>query len=131
MTISHIIETKLIPKKMCRNSGMVHFAEINQVPPSYSMMKHIERVATPKLSPRNCLRYLETTLNIGGRVVGLTIYVRYCSSKSDFDKLDIDKLETGPVNLSKLNDVVENGRILLTLYDFKILRLSWKILMIT
>ena len=41
---------------------MVHLVEINQVPPAYSMLQYIGRVATPKLVPRNCLRYLQTTL---------------------------------------------------------------------
>ena len=44
---------------------MVHFAEINQVPPPYSMSQFIGRIATPKLVPRNCLRYLQTTLIMG------------------------------------------------------------------
>ena len=41
---------------------MVLFAEINQAPSPYSMLQHIGKVATPKLVPRNCLRYLQTTL---------------------------------------------------------------------
>ena len=41
---------------------MDHFAEINQSPSPYSMLQHIDRVATPKLVPRNCPRYLQTTL---------------------------------------------------------------------
>ena len=45
---------------------MVHFAEINQAPPPYSMLQYIGRVATPKLVPRNCLRYLQTTLIMEG-----------------------------------------------------------------
>ena len=45
---------------------MVHFAEINQAPPPYSMLQYIGRVATPKLVSRNCLRYLQTTLIMGG-----------------------------------------------------------------
>ena len=44
---------------------MVHLAEINQVPPPYSMLQYIGRVATPKLVPRNCLRYLQKTLIMG------------------------------------------------------------------
>ena len=59
---------------------MVHLAEINQAPSPYSMLQHIGRVATLKLVPRNCLRYLQTTLIIGGKGIGLRIYVRYCSS---------------------------------------------------
>ena len=45
---------------------MVHFAKINQAPPPYSMLQYIGRVATPKLVSRNCLRYLQTTLIMGG-----------------------------------------------------------------
>ena len=52
---------------MYGNSGMVHFAEINQVPSLYSMLQDIRRVATPKLVPRNCIRYLQITLIMGGR----------------------------------------------------------------
>ena len=37
---------------------MIHFAEINQLPSPYSMLQDIGRVATPKLIPRNCLRYI-------------------------------------------------------------------------
>ena len=56
--------------KFCENSGMVHFVEINQAPSPYSMFQYIGRVATPKLVPRNCLRYLQTTLIMeGGGVV--------------------------------------------------------------
>ena len=58
--------------KIYGNSGMVHFAEINQVPSPYSMLKHIGRVATPKFVPRNFLRYLQTELIMGGG--GLTIF---------------------------------------------------------
>ena len=32
----------------------------------YSMLQYIGRVATPKLVSRNCLRYLQTTLIMGG-----------------------------------------------------------------
>ena len=34
-------------------------------PPPYSMLQNIGRVATPKFVPRNCLRYLQTTLIMG------------------------------------------------------------------
>ena len=44
---------------------MIHFAEINQVPPVYSMLQYIGRVATPKLVPSNCLRYFQAILIIG------------------------------------------------------------------
>ena len=55
-----------MPGKIYENSGMIHFAEINQAPSPYSMLQHIERVATLKLVPRTCLRYLQGTLIIGG-----------------------------------------------------------------
>ena len=45
---------------------MVDFADINQAPSPYSMLQDIGRVATPKLVSRNCLRYLQTTLIMGG-----------------------------------------------------------------
>ena len=49
---------------------MVHFAEINQAPPPYSMLQYIGRGAIPKLVPRNFLRYLQTTLiMLGGELV--------------------------------------------------------------
>ena len=41
---------------------MVNFAKINEAPSPYSMLQHIERVATAKLVTKNCLQYLETTL---------------------------------------------------------------------
>ena len=61
---------------------MVHFANINQTPSPYSMLQHTGRVAKPKLAPRNCLRYLKTTLILGGGGwgVGLRIHLRYCRS---------------------------------------------------
>ena len=57
---------------------MVHFAEINQALLSYSMLQDIVKVATLKLVSRNCLRYLQTTLIMGGRGIGLRIYEKYC-----------------------------------------------------
>ena len=53
-------------QKISGNSGMVHFGEINQAPLPYSMLQYSGRVATPKPAPRNCLRYLQTTLILGG-----------------------------------------------------------------
>ena len=61
-----MIETKSIPGKIYGNSGMVHFADINQSPSPYSMLQDFDRVATPKLVSRNCRRYLQTTLIMGG-----------------------------------------------------------------
>ena len=63
--LTKIIETNSIPEKISGDSGMAHFAEINQDLPPYSMLQHIGRVATLKLVPRNCLRYLQTTLIMG------------------------------------------------------------------
>ena len=49
---------------------MVHFVEINQAPSPYSMLQQTGRVATQKLVPRTCLRYLQTTLiMVGGGLV--------------------------------------------------------------
>ena len=45
---------------------------------TYSMLQHIGRVATPKITPRNFLRYLQTTLIIGRRENGPRLSVRYC-----------------------------------------------------
>ena len=58
--VTKIIETKSIPEKIYGNSGMVFFAEINQAPSPDSLLQDIRRVATPKLVPRNCFRYLQT-----------------------------------------------------------------------
>ena len=44
---------------------MVHFVEINHALSLYSMLQHTGRVATPKIVPRNCLRYLQKTLGAG------------------------------------------------------------------
>ena len=41
---------------LCRNKSGPSF---------YSMLQYIGRVATPKLVPANCLRYLQTTLIMG------------------------------------------------------------------
>ena len=56
---------------------MIHFTEINQAPPLYSMLQDTERVATRKLAPENCLR--NNIYNLW-RGVGFRIYVRYCKS---------------------------------------------------
>ena len=64
--LAEIVETKSIPGKIYGNSGMIHFAEINQVSSPYSMLQHIGRVTTPKLVSGHCLRYLQTTLIMGG-----------------------------------------------------------------
>ena len=45
---------------------MALFAEINQTPSPYSILQDIGRVTTPKLVPRTCLRYLQTTLIMWG-----------------------------------------------------------------
>ena len=52
---------------------MVHFTEIRQGPLPHSMFQHLRKVATPELVPRNCLRYLQTAMIIGGGV-GRKIY---------------------------------------------------------
>ena len=57
---------------------MVYLAEINHAPSFYSTLQCIGRVAIPKLVPRNCLRYLQTTLKIGGGHWSQN--VRYCGS---------------------------------------------------
>ena len=44
---------------------MVHFAEINQALPPYSMLQYIRRAEMTKLLQRTCLRYLQTTLIMG------------------------------------------------------------------
>ena len=62
----NIIDIKSVPGKIYGNSGMTHFAKTNQVPSPYSMLQDIRRVAIPKLVPRHCLRYLQTTLIMGG-----------------------------------------------------------------
>ena len=55
---------------------MIHFAEINQAPSPNSMLPHIEREANLKLVPRDCLRYLQTTLSmVGGGLVSEPIEV--------------------------------------------------------
>ena len=58
---------------------MVHFSEISQAPPLYSMLQHIGRVSTSKLASGNCLRYLQTTLTMGERGIAIRIYLEYCS----------------------------------------------------
>ena len=70
---------------------MVHFEEINQVHSRHSMLQGIGRVATPKLVPRNCLWYLQTTSIMGERGVGLRIYVRYCLKNWMKNKKGLEK----------------------------------------
>ena len=64
--LTGIVETKAIPGKIYENSGIVHFAEIDQAPSPYSMLQHIGRVATLKLVPGHRLRYLQTALIMEG-----------------------------------------------------------------
>lgn len=61
-----LFETKSICAKKSGNSEMVHYVEKDQTLSFYSMLHHIERVASSKLLPRNSLRYLKTTLIIDG-----------------------------------------------------------------
>ena len=51
--------------------------------------------------------------------------------KSKVDKLDIDKLEPGPVDLIQLSDVVKNGVATKGVYNAKIKPIEDKILDIT
>ena len=53
---------------------MVLFAEINPAPPVYSMLQHFGKVSSPKLVPRNCLRYLQTTFIIVERDWSQSLY---------------------------------------------------------
>ena len=46
------------------------------------------------------------------------------TSKSEIDKLDIDKFETAPVSLSKLIDLVENEVVEKTIYDELVKKLN-------
>ena len=57
-----MIEIKSIPG----NSRMIHFAEINQALPLYSLLYPSGRVGISNLAPKICLRYLETTLRMVG-----------------------------------------------------------------
>ena len=75
--LTQIIETKSIAGKIHGNSWMVHFAELNQTPPLLNV-EHVGRIATPKLVQGKCLRYLQTTLIMGERGIGLRIYMSYC-----------------------------------------------------
>ena len=79
--LTQITETVSTPGKIYGSPGMVHFAEINQIPFSYSMLQDNGRATTPKLVPRNCHRYLQTTLIMGGRGISLRTYVRCCLKK--------------------------------------------------
>ena len=45
------------------------------------------------------------------------VYISDFAKKSEVDKLDIDKLKTTPIDLSKLSDVVKNEVIKTTVYD--------------
>ena len=65
---------------------MFHFMEINQTPPFYSMLQYIRRFAIPKVMPRNCLSYLQTTLIM--RLGGLAQYLCEVLSKNVNKKLN-------------------------------------------
>ena len=56
---------------------MVHFGEINQAPPPYSMLQYIGRVTcVKKLS-----QILANNIDNWGRGIGLRTYVKYCLKK--------------------------------------------------
>ena len=48
---------------------------------------------------------------------GFALKINSASLKTEFDKLEIDKLVPVPVGLSKLSDVVKNGVAKKTVYD--------------
>ena len=76
--LTQIIGTKSIAGKIHGNScRILHFAELNQTPPLLNV-EHVGRIATPKLVQGKCLRYLQTTLILGERGIGLRIYMSYC-----------------------------------------------------
>ena len=50
--------------------------------------------------------------------------VDLASLKPEIDKLDIGKLETTPVDLSKLNDVVKNEVVKKTVYDELVIKVN-------
>ena len=45
------------------------------------------------------------------------VYISDFAKKSEVDKLDIGKLKTTPIDLSKLSDVVKNEVVKKTVYD--------------
>ena len=49
--------------------------------------------------------------------VCLKYFVNVCSLKSDFDELDIEKLKTVSVGLSKLSNVIDNNFVRKTVYN--------------
>ena len=56
---------------------MVYFAVAGRALSLYPMLHHTSGVATLKFLPRNCLRFLQTTM-IMGEGLSVRIYVRYC-----------------------------------------------------
>ena len=44
---------------------MVHFTEINQTLPLYSMLQDVGREARPNLATTDCPKYFQTTLIMG------------------------------------------------------------------
>ena len=69
-----------MPQKIYRNFGKIHLEERDQFSAPFTMLQYIGRAAVPKFVPRNCLRYFETTLIMGGggRESVPRIYVMYC-----------------------------------------------------
>ena len=77
------ISHKLLRPSQFLEKFTVHFGDVNQAPSTHLILQHIGKVATKKLVPINCLKYLQTALIIRGR--GLVskikwIIVDYCSS---------------------------------------------------
>ena len=52
------------------------------------------------------------------------IKTNLASLKTEVDKLDIDKLEQVPVNLSKLSDVIKNDVVKKDMYDKLVAKVS-------
>ena len=59
---------------------MVHFAEINQAPPPYSMF-HNWKSSNNEACTKNLSQILANDIDNRGRAIGLRIYVRYCLKK--------------------------------------------------
>ena len=54
----------------------------------------------------------------------LALKTNLASLKTEVDKLDIDKLEQVPVNLSKLSDVIKNDAVKKDMYDKLVAKVS-------
>ena len=88
----------------------IFFSEINQAPSPYSMLQHIDKLATQKLVPRNCLRHWQTIRIMGrGGLVSERVWRIVVLSLKNFIylRMELAKLSYFSITIRKWKNFVE------------------------